>query len=233
MKLLITTRADEGIKNWTDITHPIIKKYAENVGADFEIMSHKSDCNDGDGKWHYRIFKHKQLHEKYDRILHIDSDVLLSPDCPNIFDIVPYDCIASVYEDKGSRAAARRQCIMQAQAKWGNVGWQSGYIDSAFLLTSKCHSNIYEKINGEYWIGFGYDDVHMGYLINKYKHKVHELSYKWNHMTMFSEDWNNNANRFDSYAIHYGGAGIFEKGISNKLEQMILDKKRWRIIKGL
>ena len=42
MKLLITTRADEGIKNWTDITHPIIKKYAENVGADFEIVFMKT-----------------------------------------------------------------------------------------------------------------------------------------------------------------------------------------------
>jgi lipopolysaccharide biosynthesis glycosyltransferase len=233
MKLLITTRADKGIKHWTDITHPIIKDYANKVGADFEIMSHKSNCNDGDGKWHYRIFKHKELHEKYDRILHIDSDILLVPDCPNIFEIVPYNSIATVYEDKGSRKNARRHCIMQAQTKWGDIDWREGYMDSAFFLTSKCHKNIYETINGEYWTGFGYDDVHMGYLINKYGYDVHELSYKWNHMTMFSEEWNNNANRFESYAIHYGGAGIFEQNISNKLEQMILDKKRWKIIKGL
>jgi len=233
MKLLITTRADEGIKDWTDITHPIIQEYAKKVGAEFKVMSHKSDCNDGDGKWHYRIFKHKELHEKYDRILHIDSDVLLAPDCPNIFNIVPYDSIATVYEDKGTRKLARQHCMQQAQSKWGNVGWSEGYMDSAFFLTSKCHSNIYETINGEYWTGFGYDDVHMGYLINKYGYDVHELSYKWNHMTMFSEEWNSSANRFMSHAIHYGGAGIFEGGVKSKLEQMILDKKRWKIIKGI
>ena len=231
MKLLITTRADEGIKHWTDITHPIIKEYAKKVGADFKVMSHKSNCNDGDGRWHYRIFKHKELHEEYDRILHIDSDILLAPNTPDIFKSVPYDHIATVYEDKGSRQAARRGCIIQSQQKWGDIGWREGYMDSAFFLTSKCHSNIYETINGEYWTGFGYDD-HMGYLINKNNYKVQELSYKWNHMTMFSEDWNNNADRFDSYVLHYGGAGIFEPGVENKLEQIKLDIKRMKIIHG-
>jgi hypothetical protein len=226
MKLLITTRADGGIKDWTDITHPIIKNYAKKVGADFKVMSHKSNCNDGDGKWHYRIFKHKELHKDYDRILHIDSDILLAPDCPDIFKQVPYESIGTIYEDKGSRQSARRSCIMQAQHKWGDIGWKNGYMDSAFFLTSKCHSNIYETINGEYWTGFGFDDIHMGYLINKYGHNVQELSYKWNHMTMFSEPWNNNASRFKSYAIHYAGSGIFEAGVGSKLEQMKLDKKR-------
>ena len=43
MKLLITTRADEGIKNWTDITHPIIKKYAESKGRN---AVHGSDSDE-------------------------------------------------------------------------------------------------------------------------------------------------------------------------------------------
>ena len=31
--------------------------------------------------------------------------------------------------------------------------------------------------------------------IHKLGYDIHELEYKWNHMTMFSEDWNNNANK--------------------------------------
>ena len=52
-------------------------------------------------------------------------------------------------------------------------------------------------------------------------------------MTMFSEDWNGNANRFESYVLHYGGAGIFGPGVENKLEQIKLDIKRMKIIKGI
>ena len=234
MKLLITTRADEGCREWTDMTHSTIKKYAKKVGADFKILSHKSPCNEGIGyDAHYRIFKHKELHEKYDRILHIDTDILLAPDCPDIFKIVPYDSIASVYEDKGSRQGQRRNCIIQIQHAFGDIGWREGYINTGMFLTSKCHSNIYEDINGEYWTGFGYDDVHMGYLINKYGYNIHELSYKWNHMTMFSEPWNGNPNRFDSYAIHYAGGGIFESEVKSKIEQMQLDIKRMKVIKGI
>ena len=226
MKLLITTRADSNISEWTDITHPIIKEYANRVGADFKTLSHKSDCNDGDGRWHYRIFKHKELHKEYDRILHIDSDVLLTPNCPNIFDVVPYEKIGTIFEDKGSRRGARHQCIADVQSRFGDVGWESGYINTGVFVTSKCHEDIYEKIDGEYWVGFGFDDVHMGYLINKYKYTIHELPYQWNHMTMFSEPWNGSADRFKSHVIHYAGRGVFDSSVGNKVEQLKKDNNK-------
>jgi len=73
MKLLITTRADKRIPEWIKLTHPLIKEYARKVGAEFQIIDYKTDCEVGDGRWHYRIMKHYELHEKYDRILHIPN----------------------------------------------------------------------------------------------------------------------------------------------------------------
>jgi len=66
----------------------------------------------------------------------------------------------------------------------------------------------------------------MAYNINKYQFKVHELEYKWNHMTMFSHSWNNFADRFQSHIIHYAGKGVFDAGVNNKVEQMKLDYER-------
>ncbi|MCP3968244.1 MAG: hypothetical protein GY718_18185, partial [Lentisphaerae bacterium] len=68
------------------------------------------------------------------------------------------------------------------------------------------------------WEGFGYDDAFIGYLIKKLKFPVYELSYKWNHMQMFSEPWNDNANRFDSYVIHYAGAARFPDDKSGRTD---------------
>jgi hypothetical protein len=42
-------------------------------------------------------------------------------------------------------------------------------------------------------------------------------------MTMFSEKWNNYANRFESNIIHYAGKGVFDVGVKNKLEQIKID----------
>ncbi len=37
-KLLIATRANSNIKEMTDITHPVLKMYAEKCNADFKVI---------------------------------------------------------------------------------------------------------------------------------------------------------------------------------------------------
>ena len=231
MKLLITTRADAICLDWVELTHPIIRRYADKVGADFIVLDEAVDRNEatggiGNGVYQYRIMEHYNLHEEYDRILHLDTDMLLSPNCPNLFDEVPEDHIGSIYEDLGSRKAQRVQCMLNAQAQYGDIGWRENYINTGVFVTSKMHRDIYQKIGGRYFVDWGTDDIHIGYLINKYGYKVKELNYRYNHMTMFSEEWNGSPNRFDSHIIHYAGQGIFEKSAKNKLHQAKLDYER-------
>ena len=232
MKLLITTRADDTVKGWANLAHPIFKDYAKRVGADFMILDESLNCDDalsgiGDGLWHFRILKHYDLHEVYDRIIQFDSDILLTPNCVNLFDVVPEDCIGTVYEDKGTRKVYRQRSMMEAQQKFGWIGWEEGYINTGVFVTSKMHRDIFQKINGEVFTDWGTDDVHIGYQIKKQGHKVFPLPYQLNHMTMFSEEWNGSPNRFDSQIIHYAGGGIFDKssGAKDKLHQAQLDYK--------
>jgi len=226
MKLLITTRADKTVGDWAELVHPIFKKYANQVGADFTILDDSLNCDEastgiGDGVWHFRIMKHYDLHEEYDRILHLDSDTLLTPNCPNLFEYVPYDSIGTLYEDIGDKKVHRLQCMMAAQIKFGFIDWNVGYINTGVFMTSKCHRDIFQKTNGQYYTEWGTDDVHIGYRIKKLGYKVKQLPYQFNHMTLFSRKWNNNASRFDSHIIHYAGRGVFEE---NKISQEALHK---------
>ena len=134
MKLLITTRADSGVQEYADISHPIFKDYAEKVGADFMVLDHESGCTEGNGRWHYRILKHGELHDEYDRILHLDTDLLLNPNCPNIFDAVEYNNIGTVLEDVGSRKPDRHHRIFAAQQQFGDIGWKEEYINRLRLV---------------------------------------------------------------------------------------------------
>ena len=247
MKLLITTRADETVRDWAKLTHPIFRDYATRVGADFLTLGEDLNCHEaasgiGDGLWHFRIMKHYDLHEHYDRILHLDGDALLTPNCPNLFEYVPYDHIGTLYEDVGIKKQHRVVCMLAAQKKFGFIDWHSGYINTGVFMTSKIHRDIFQKTNGEYFTDWGTDDVHIGYRIKKLGYKVKSLPYQFNHMTMFSEGWNNHANRLGSHIIHYAGKGVFDEGeISQeallkhaqgvdyqaaKLEQANLDYKR-------
>ncbi len=222
-KHLMVTRCDSGAEELAQVTHPILKSYAKIWKADFMKLDYQADYLQGYGMGHYRIMKLYDLLDEYDRILMIDSDVLIMPSCPNIFDVVPKEMIGTIYEDKGSRAKARSELISAVQRKFGDVGWSEGYINTGVFVVSKKHKDIFQTIDGEYWRDTGFDDVHLGYNIHRLGFEVAELSYKFNHMSMFSESWNNRADRFNSYIIHYAGQAAFNghHAKSNKLSDRL------------
>ena len=226
MKILITTRADSRIKNITDITHPSIRRYADNVGADFRCLDGDINEISSRGRIHYRIMKLFYLLDSYDRILNLDSDILISLTCPNLFEIVPYHKIGVVLEDCGSRKENRRERIRLSQQKFGDIGWKDQYINTGVILVSRVHRDIFTKIDDQYYDDTGYDDVHLGYLIKKFGIVIQDIGFKWNHMTMFSEEWNGSPSRFDSHIIHYAGQGIFEQEMKNRLEQIKSDAQQ-------
>jgi len=229
MKKLIATRADSKINNITAITLPVIKEYAEKCGADFKILDQEPPIwtTESPPRPHYRIMEFYNLFDEYDRILSCDCDLIINKTCPNIFEEVPKDCIGSIYEDVGRAQAHRRGQIKKVQEEFGDVGWTEGYINTGFAVFSKIHKKIFQPIDGKhYFMGFGIDDVHLCYHIHKYNFKIHQLNFKWNHMTMFSEAWNNYADRFEAYVLHYAGAGTYEE--KNRAEQIKKDFQKLR-----
>ncbi len=226
MKTAVVTRIDDSVEGYVKITLPVIKEYADKCNADLVTLSHEPPVWTEDDKPHYRCLKIYDMFDTYDRILHLDADMLINKTCPNIFEVVPEEKIGTVYEDAGSRQADRRYKIYQLQAKWGDVGWRTGYTNFGTFVMSKKHKDIFQPHDGQYYLGWGSADLHMSYNIHKYNMKVHELDHRWNHMTMFSEPWNQSKDRFSSFIIHYGGRGVFDPGVDNKIEQIELDYKR-------
>lgn len=217
----IAIRADKNIEGYTKYTLPIIEKFANKWNAKIELISGTPPVMTDDNKPHYRIMEVEDLLGVYDRVCCLDADMLILPNCPNPFEIVDEDKIGSIFEDKGSRRERRHQLIKQIQTAWGDIGWRTGYTNAGIFMVSKQHKDIFQPFNGKYWTSWGSADLHLSYLARKNGHKIQELSFKWNHMTMFSEPWNNNANRFSSYIIHYAGRGTFDS--KNRIEQIKKD----------
>ena len=199
MRTAIATRADNTIKEMTDITHPIMREYAKKIGADFIILDEKRTDST-----HYRILKLYDLFNKYDRIISMDSDVIITPDCPNLFEIVPENKIGTVFEDVYSRQRDRQIRMLKAQQKFGNINWTGGYINTGVAVFSKCHKELFAP-NRELYMDLGYDDVYLGYWIVKLGFQFYVLNPKFNYMHHFDEG---GTNRLYAYIIHYAGQGF-------------------------
>lgn len=203
MKNLVLTRADEDVSGYTKITHPIIIKYASKCNADFKILS---DCK-GLHK-HYRILQLHDLFNAYDRIMVLDSDVLIKKSCPDLFKLVPENNIGILYEDVGTREKDRRERIRKAKEFYGDCDWEAGYINSGVAVFSKIHQDLFkfQEEKTKLWMGLGYDDVHLGWLIASKKYEIFHLFPYYNFMSMFTEE-PFNLKIENAEIIHFAGMG--------------------------
>jgi lipopolysaccharide biosynthesis glycosyltransferase len=211
MKLSLVTRADKNIEYYTYLTHPLIKKYADFCKADFIILDHEPPQLSEDGFPHFRILKVQELLNEYDRVLSLDSDLVVNNNVPNIFNVVPFDCIGSVREDIGRPDKIEK--IMAIQKKFKDIGWREWYINTGCFVVSNIHKPIFDTIEGKLWDGECSDDIHIGYNIHNNGFKLFELDYKWNHMGYHGGD------PIKSYFIHFAGGNKLER-INNFLERI-------------
>ena len=222
MKYLLATRSDEGVADYIGITHPILQRYAESIGADFMILKNIEGWHR-----HYRIFQLYDLFDRYDRIVVMDSDILIVKGCPNLFDLVEYDKIGTIFEDVGTRSQDRRNRIRKIQDKRGDIGWTAGYINTGVCVFSKVHKDLFKVDDPkDLWLDLGYDDVELGYRINQMRLEIQELSPNFNFMSLFT-NLSPNMTKSCANIIHYAGNGFnqwFSKSEQIKHDYLLMKK---------
>lgn len=167
-----------------------------------------------------------ELFEKYDRILRLDYDMLITPNCPNLFEIVPVDKIGGVFEDVGIARLDRINQMVIIQDCLGNLNWKSGYINAGVVVASKRHRAVFnitvDEINNikkmENIVMPEQD--YLNYMIKKLGFGVYELSYKFNHIKYFLPS------RFDSYIIHYAGSYVYDADLRVERENEVNSGRR-------
>ncbi len=191
-----------------------LEYYCNKYSLALEIINEiKYDIKGSDG-YNYLTFEKNQIFElfdKYERILRVDTDILISPLCPNVFEMVPREKVGVVYEDVGSRKTNRRKKIIEAQNALGNIDWTDGYFNSGIIIVSKEHRKLFELTEEDIHtiLTSGISDfkeqTFLNYRVHRYGFQVHALDFRFNHTRIFSEPWNGSPNRLDSFITHYAG----------------------------
>jgi len=94
-----------------NITHPLMKKYADKIGVDFLCISNFGVTDITALPPKYEKFQIFDFFDKYDRILFIDTDIIVNPDAPDIFDYCPAECFGAVSEETIQALASRKKLL--------------------------------------------------------------------------------------------------------------------------
>lgn len=206
-------------KQMAEVTHPTIKEYAEKIGADFVVWGEE------EAKSHIhpdfvKLDFHK-LFERYDRILYIDTDIIVREDAPSLFDVVPEDKLG-LFEEGG--IMPRRSAVLQYchEAGLDPRHWDGKYYNAGVIVASKQHAPVFSRPPREILNFYAQTCINMQISLSGFK--VHELSHKFNRMICM--DKLTGESRHDCYFLHY--AGVLREKETLLLKLIAHDILQWR-----
>lgn len=218
---VVTISIGEDYKKMRKVTHLSINAYAEKIGADF-ICIDKQKISITTPHWEkFQIFN---LLNKYERILYLDTDLIVREDCPDLFDIVPKNKLGAFNE--ASYTERSKELLIDICKEYGVTlpSWNGHYYNSGVLVISRCHKYLFKKPDKEVF-NF-YEQSYLNMKIVQENIDIFPLPYKFNRMTCL--DKFTGEDRFASYIIHYAGYPNLQ-WVLNLIPQ---DIARWKQDKG-
>ncbi len=198
MKALLTIAIGAEYQEIANLTHPALSAYARQIGADFFSLS------TSDGVPHLQKFRIADFLGLYERILFIDTDIVVTDPCPDVFALVPDEAFGAWFPNPMIPGRFADQ-IARAQVELGDIGWTRNYFNSGVMVVSRTHRGIFEDAKAR--AAFArpenfFDQTLLNYLVQKNRCKIVELGFRWNHTGVVDGQ-----ERFQSHFIHYAGRG--------------------------
>lgn len=216
-KAVVTLAIGDFYQKMSEITHPTIKKYAEKVGADFIVWKDQGEHT----LPHYKKLDLYKLLDEYDRIIYVDTDILVREDAPDLFLEVPEDKFGIF--DEG-RFADRAANMAQYLASHGvnPKFWDGKYYNTGVMVMSKKHKPIFFAPTIEDCNFF--EQTWLNFMIHITATEVHGLNYKMNRLSVL--DSYTGEPRHDSWFLHYAGTRLVPN--EKQFDLMRSDLENWK-----
>jgi len=172
---------------------------------------------------YFEKFIFVDLLDKYDRVLFLDADIMITPNAKNIFDYYPDDNVFYAYNETSDNELMDRDFCVEPLLgdcphwpKDGNNKYR--YFNSGVMLISKKHKNFFKDFrnvpNIPGVINKFPDQTYLNYMVVKNNIPFGYMDYSFNRMHLGVKDDNNE--RYKSDFIHYAGSA-FVYGDGDKL----------------
>lgn len=216
---VITICIGKEYEEMSKISHPTIKNYADKIGADFIVIDTETQTP------HWEKFSLYKYLKKYKRIIFLDTDIIVRPDTPNLFDIVPYNKIGMFNEGKYAYRRDALEQVFEAYEKKNLFpkNWDSSYYNTGVMVFSRFHMDLFKSPEIKHGLKyFEQSYINLRLILDKYE--IFSLSYKFNRMCVMDELTGDP--RENSYINHYAGE-IYFRGFSYILNNMTYIVNKW------
>lgn len=189
-------------------SHPPMRAYASKVGADFIKLDQRRVNFTGAINFNPILFEKYQVYDvldTYDRVLFLDTDILVTPHAPDIFDDVPADRTGGVFEDFGTEQEHRRGLIVKVQEVLGDVGWKEGFMNSGAFVVSKRHRDVFRSYQQHGFYDGCYEQTNTNWYMHKAGFPPVNVDWRFNFMGLMRV-YHGPVHR-EAYFIHYAGTG--------------------------
>lgn len=198
MNLVLTIAIGDNYQRIAALTNPSIKKYAAKIGAKFMCVR---DQRISQSTPHWEKFRIYYLLEKYERILYVDSDLIIREDCPNLFEVVPIGFLGVFNEAPFDK---RDGYLITEMCRAYNISldvWDGRYFNSGVMVISQNHKNLFKKPDLE--VSNFFEQSYLNTIFAYTKTPIFELNYRFNRLSIL--DRFTGEDRHASYIIHYAG----------------------------
>lgn len=131
-RAVVTISCGSFYERVAQLTHPIIDAYAKKLNADFIVWRD----HQGHALPHYKKLDLGQLLETYDRVLYIDTDVLIRDDAPDIFAITPDEQLGLFDEGKYFRDRTIQAIRVMDMFGYDPLLWDGKYYNTGVMVLS-------------------------------------------------------------------------------------------------
>jgi ADP-heptose:LPS heptosyltransferase len=177
-----------------DLTIPQIKSYAKSIKSDFKILDLLTNQPDV-------FFSFNEYLQQYDRILFISPYILVRPDTPNLFEVVPKESLGIFNEGRYIYRDLHIKAALLFYNEKLSKDWAGKYYNSNVMVISKKHRELFKKPDMTVSEDF---DSYFNLKIHNTETQVYNLDYKFNRMETL--DSHIGISRLDSYLINYSDA---------------------------
>jgi hypothetical protein len=205
-KAIVTLTIGESARKEARYSHPYFRLYAQKTGADFIVID-KPQINRE--KVYYEKYQLFFLLEKYNRVLFVDTDCLIAPECPDLFKVVPQGKLGVHIL---SLTPSLAEDIKKIQASCGQIGWEDVYFSSGVFLASKIHSGLFAQENSCRYISEWYpDQTEINYNAQRLNLGLFDIGEKFEYIGPRSDKlrWRKDFSRFSAYIVHYAGNWLY------------------------
>jgi ADP-heptose:LPS heptosyltransferase len=216
-RAIVTAVSGEKYGEIWKLAEPFFVAYAEKCDAELIVLHGGVDLPSP----HWIKFSIRELlKSEFSRVAWIDADIIIRPDAPSLFDIVPEDQFGIFNEGQYTPRSICIYEVMKVYAvklpKWDG----KTYYNTGVMVLSREHRHIFAVTEEMKPLrnAFG-EQTYLNMRILASGVKVFPLSHTFNRMSIM--DRITGMSRLNSYLIHYAGDG------DRLLVKMARDIKRW------